>query len=232
MSTVRYNSHLGRITRIVSLAACAVGITACGDKRDEKPRESANPIEAMGQLAKAGSKLETAADEAAKFQQDRRARGDTVAMTYTALQAFLPDAPDGYSKAEAPSGSSQTMGAFSMTEAEQEYVGKADAEGNAPRIRVKLADFGGTEGAYGVFALPMMMNISQEDAHHRMSTIKLGPEYTWASEEFDKDTRNTKVTAVTRYRYLITVEAEQQRDDQSDMLRKLAERIVRRFEGK
>jgi hypothetical protein len=232
MTTGRYIRRVEHLVRVVGLITCGTFITACGDKRDEKPRDASNPIEAMGQLAKAGSKLEAATEDAAKFQQDRRARGDTVAMTYTALQVFLPDAPGGYSKAEAPSGSSQTIGAFSMTEAEQEYVGKADAEGNAPRLRVKLADFGGTEGAYGMFALPMMMNMSQEDAHHRMTTIKLGPAYTWASEEYDKDSKNSKVTAVTRYRYMVTVEAENQRADETGMLRSLAEQIVRRFEGK
>jgi len=232
MRAARRVTGSGLTVRVACLIACGVIVTACGDKKEEKPQDVSNPIEAMGQLAKAGSKLEDAANDAAKFQQDRRARGDTVAMSYTALQAFLPDAPSGYTKAEEPSGSSQTIGTFSMTEAEQEYVGATDAEGNALRIRVKLADFGGTEGAYGMFALPMMMNISQEDAHHRMRTITLGPEHTWGSEEFDKDNKNSKVTAVTRYRYLITVEAENQRDDQTEMLRKFAERIVRRFEGK
>lgn len=232
MRAARGTTYAGPMARIACLVAGGIIVTACGDKREEKPQDVSNPIEAIGQLAKSGSRLEAAADEAQKFQQERRARGDTVVMSYTALQGFLPDAPSGYAKGEAPSGSTQTMGAFSMSEAEQEYLGTPDAEGNAPRIRVKLADFGGTEGAYGMFALPMMMNISQEDAHHRMSTVKLGPEYTWASEEFNKDSRNSRVTAVTRYRFMVTVEAENQRDDQTAMLRTLAERIVRRFEGK
>jgi hypothetical protein len=227
--------QVGRAVMAAGLCAGALLVSACGDKPKEEPeapKEVSNAIEAMGALAKAGSQMGTAAEEAAKFQQDRRARGDTVSMSYTELQKYLPDAPSGYSKAEEPGGSSQSIGSFSMSEAEQKYVAAADANGNTPTIRVKIVDFGGTEGAYGMFALPMMMNIKQEDAHRRMGTIQLGPEHTWASEEFNKDNKDAKVTAITRYRYVITVEADNQSEDQSDMVRKLTEKLARRFEGK
>jgi hypothetical protein len=218
--------------------ACAIALSACGDKPKTPPPEegvpqaAASALDAIGQLAKAGAKMGSAATDAAKFQAERRARGDTVAMTYTALQAFLPDAPSGYKKAEEPGGSSQTVGALSMTEAEQQYVGPADANGTAPTLHVKLVDFGGTEGAYAMFAMPMMMTIKQEDAHHRMGTFSLGPQDTWASEELNKDTKDFWVTAITRYRYVITVRAEGQSRDESAMVRAMAVQLVKRFEGK
>lgn len=228
-------ARVGAVIRRTVVPACALLTVACGGdtpKEEETPEPATNALEAMGQLATAGSKMENAADAAVKFQQERKARGDTVSMSYTELQGYLPDAPSGYSKAEEPGGSMQSMGSFSMTEADQTYVGEANADGQQARIRVKLVDFGGTEGAYAMFALPMMMNIRQEDAHRRMGTIQLGPENTWASEEFNKDNKDYKVTAMTRYRYMITVEADNQTDDQSDMVRKLMEKIVRRFDGK
>jgi len=229
------SSFVRRRSLAAGLIATGLVISACGGKSDkeaEEPKEVSNAIEAMGALATAGSKMETAVEDAAKFQQERRARGDTISMSYTELQKFLPDAPSGYAKAEEPGGSSQSIGAFSMTEAEQKYVGQADADGNTPTIQVKLVDFGGTEGAYGMFAMPMMMNIKQEDARRRMGTIALGPKHTWASEEFNKVNKDAKVVAITRYRYMITVEAENQTADQSDMVRKFTEQVVRRFEGK
>ena len=85
---------------------------------------------------------------------------------------------------------------------------------------------------YGMMALPMMMNISQEDAHHRMRTLAMDTPYTWASEEYDKDNKDAKLTAVTRYRYLITAEASNQTEDQSQWLKDLVEEIAKKFAGK
>jgi len=238
MLTASLHSRITSRAGTTLVCAVAIALSACGEKSKAPPPEegvpqaAANALDAMGQLAKAGSKMGDAANDAAKFQAERRARGDTVAMTYTELQAYLPDAPRGYKKAEEPGGSSQSVGALSMTEAEQQYVGPADAEGKMPMVHVKLVDFGGTEGAYAMFAMPMMMNITQEDAHRRMGTFSLGPKDTWASEELNKDTKDFWVTAITRYRYVITVRAEQQSSEQSEMVRDMALRLVKRFDGK
>ncbi len=238
MPSFRLRTCVGPSAVPAAVCVFAIALLACADKpkvpppEEGLPQAAASALDAIGQLAKAGSKMGSAATDAAKFQAERRARGDTVAMTYTELQALLPDAPSGYKKAEEPGGSSQTVGALSMTEAEQKYVGPADANGKAPTLHVKLVDFGGTEGAYAMFAMPMMMTIKQEDAHHRMGTFSLGPPDTWASEELNKDSKDFWVTAITRYRYVITVRAEEQSSDQSDMVRALAVRLVKRFEGK
>lgn len=203
---------------------------ACGDKA----KEELNDLSNAGQVAAAvaSGSMEKAADNAAKFQADRRARGDTVAMPYTELQKMLPKSISGYTKAEEPGGSSQSMGAFSMSEAEQRYTAAAGADGVEPTIEVKIVDFGGTEGAYGMFALPMMMNIQREDAHSRMRTLTLEPDHTWASEDFNKDSKDARITAITRYRYAITVEANNQHDDQSEMVKKIVEQVVREFANK
>lgn len=206
----------------------AAALAGCGEKAQEA-RNAANAIQA---LAQAGNTAVDAQKDAEKFYADRREKGDTVAIPYTELQKLLPSAPSGYSAAEEPSGSSQSMGAFSMSQAEQKYVMPADAEGNTPTIEVTLMDLGGTQAAYGMMALPMMMNISQEDAHHRMRSLKMDAAHTWGSEEYNKDNKDAKVTVVTRYRYAITVEARNQKDDQSAMVKDLAESIAKQFDGK
>ena len=203
-------------------------LAACGDKA----QEAANAVSALGQTAGAATALQKGQEEAEKFYQERREKGDTVAIAYTELQKALPPSPNGYTPSGEPSGSSQNMGGFSMSQAEQEYSGPAGAEGSAPGIQVTIVDFGGTQAGYGVLAAPMMMGFSQEDAHSRMRTIKIDVPYTWGSEEYNKDNKTAKVTAVTRYRYLITVEARNQSDDQTEMVKGLVEEIARKFEGK
>lgn len=214
----------GRMLTIIA----GVMLVGCGEKAQEV-KNAANALEAV---ANAAANAGDAQQEAEKFYTDRKARGDTVAMPYADLQKMLPGAPSGYTVSEEPGGSSQSMGGWSMSQAEQTFSAPAGADGTAPTIKVTLMDLGGTQAAYGMMALPMMMNFSQEDAHRKFNTLTLGPAYTWASEEYNKDTREVKVSAVTRYRYMITVEARNHPGDETAMVKGLTEEIVKRFEGK
>lgn len=204
-------------------------LAACGDKA----REAGNAVSALGQTANAATAIQQSQEEAEKFYQERREKGDTLAVPYTELQKALPTSPNGYAPSGEASGSSQSMGAFSMSQVEQNYSAPGGAaEGNAPSINITIVDFGGTQAGYGMLAAPMMMAYSQEDAHSRTRTIKIDVPYTWGSEEYNKDSKTAKVTALTRYRYVITVEARNQPDDQTAMAKSLAEEIARKFEGK
>ena len=205
-----------------------VGLVGCG----EKAREIKDATSALQAVAEASGGIADRQKEAEKFYNDRKEKGDTVAMAYTELQKFLPSAPSDYTASEEPSGSSQSMGAFSMSQTEQSFVKPAAADGSVPTIKVSIVDFGGTQAAYGMMALPMMMNMSQEDAHHRMQTLKMDAPYTWGSEEYNKDDKSTKVTIITRYRYVVSVEARDHGEDKSAMARSLAEDIAKKFEGK
>lgn len=213
--------------RMMGLLVCA-SLAGCG----EKAQEIKNATSAMQALADAGSKMGDTQKEAEKFYNDRKAKGDTVAVPYAELQKLLPAAPSDYKAAEEPSGSSQSMGGFSMSQAEQTFTKPAAADGSVPTIKVGIVDFGGTQAAYGMMALPLMMNMSSEDAHHRMQTLKMDLPYTWGSEEYNKDDKSSTVTLVTRYRYVITVEARNQGEDMSAMAKAMAQEIAKQFEGK
>jgi len=212
---------------MVSLIAGAA-LAGCG----EKAQELRNATNAIAAAAAAGNKLAENQKEAEKFYSDRKAKGDTVSMPYAELQKFLPSAPGDYKAAEEPTGSSQSMGGFSMSQTEQSFVKPAGPDGSVPTIKVGIVDFGGTQAAYGMMALPLMMNMSQEDAHHRMQTFKPGTEFTWGSEEFNKDDKSSTVTLITRYRYVITVEVRNHGEDKTAMAKSLAEDIAKQFSGK
>ena len=214
--------------RLVLAAVAGIVLVGCG----EKAQDMKNAFNAAEAASKAASSIAANSNDAEKFYADRKAKGDTLAMPYAELQKLLPSAPDGYKATEEPGGSSQSMGGYSMSSAEQEFRQPAGADGNAPSIKVTIMDLGGTEAAYGMMALPMMMDLSQEDAHHRMKTHKMDAAYTWGSEEFNKDSKEAKVTIVTRYRYMVTVEARNQASDETATAMRLAEEIAKKFEGK
>jgi hypothetical protein len=203
-------------------------LAGCG----EKAREARNMANAIKAVTEASGAVADAQGDAEKFYAERRAKGDTVAMPYSELQKFLPAPPNDYSASGEPSGQSQTMTGFSMSNAQQTYTKAADADGNTPTLEVTITDFGGTQAAYSMMALPMMMNLNQEDAQRRFRTLKLDIDHTWASEEFEKQTKDVKIMVVTRYRYTVTVEARNQSDDQSALVRSVAEEVTRKLGDK
>lgn len=165
--------------------------------------------------------------------QQRRATGDTIAMPYATLQKFLPTEISGYRMDEAPSGSSQNMGGFSMSYAEQKWVSSRGPRRERGHIKVTITDFGSTETGWGIMGGPMLaMNISSEDTHQRMRTLKLDVPYTWAIEHYNKDNKEARFTATTRFRYLINVEATNQTEDLSEIVKSITIDLVKKFEGK
>lgn len=196
-------------------------------------KELKDTAEAMHQVSKAAENVTAAADESKKVIDERKAKGDTVAMPYAELQKFLPESLSGYKLEEAPSGASQNMGGFSMSNAEQKWVSTGGDTNNPARVHISIVDFGGGEAGYTMSAAPLMaMNFSTEDAHQRTQSLKLDVPYTWASENYNKDNKEARVTAITRYRYTINVEATNQADDQSAMVKSVTTDLVKKFEGK
>lgn len=66
----------------------------------------------------------------------------------------------------------------------------------------------------------------------KVGSVKMDVPYTGGWGEFDKESKDAKITAITRYRYVITVEARNHADDQSAMVMRLAESIATKFDGK
>lgn len=211
-----------RSTLAVAAMFAALG---CG-KKDEP-----SVIGAMADAAAAAPKLETAMATSESFRKERVAKGDTVAIPYTELKGFLPTSLDGYTAQGGASGSQQSMGAFSMSQASQTWE-RTGGDGNTPAIEITLVDFGGTEQGYAMMAAPLLMNYSQEDDHHRIGSVPIDVPHASGWAEYNKDDHDTKVTVVARYRFLITVEARGQSDDQSATVKAVAEEIARKFDGK
>lgn len=217
---------MNRSAMVILVTTVVVG---CGSKDDSTP----NAVRAMVEAAGSAPRVEAAMEQAERFRQDRIARGDTVAMPYADLKAFLPGEIEGYTAEGGPSGSQQAMPGFSMSQTQQTWVRSGDAGGGpTPEIEITLVDFGGTQQGYAMLAAPVLMGFSQEDDHRRVGSVSIEVPHTGAWEEFDKDSKDAKITAVARYRYVITVEARNHGDDQSAMVKRLAAEVARKFEGR
>lgn len=210
---------------MVVLACSGLLLAGCGEKAEQLKKQ----IDAAQQLAGKGEEMEKSMNEAEEIYNERVAKGDTVVIPYKDLQAYLPQSIGGYRPEGEPSGSQQSMPGFSISQAEQNWVGESN---EAARINVKIVDYGGTKGAYSMSPLSLSMMISSEDDHQRTGPLKLDVPTTAGMSTFKKDNKSATVIVGTRYRYLITLQADGGEDDQTGMLAALATDIAKKFEGK
>lgn len=213
---------------IVLIAAGAL-VVGCGEKLQEA-KEAANALE---QLAEAGKKMEQSASESEQLLKERREKGDTVAMPVDQLKTFLPTDIEGYRPKEEPSVQQSAFGEYTFSVAEQEWVSTSSADTNNPAtIKVSLTDWGGSEGAWAMQSLAFAFNVKTENAQERSGTVDLGLEHTSAQEKFEKESKNSSLMAVTRYRYFINLEAHNQTDDQTPVLKAIATETAEKFRNK
>ena len=184
----------------------------------------------IGGMVGAANAIVANAQESEKFLADRRARGDTLAMSYKDLQGFLPTALSGYTVDGGATGESMNMGAFSMATAEQKFVTGPDSA--QARIHITIADYSGSSAGYGMMAPYMAMNMSSEDDHRRTGTVQMSLPTTFGFAEFNKDDKDAKIMVGTRFRYFITVEATGQMGDESKLVAEIATDIAKKFANK
>jgi hypothetical protein len=216
------------VKKLIVLAAAGVLCMGCG----EKLQEAKEAAEAMSQLAEAGEKLAESASEAESFMKERRAKGDTVAIPADQLKAFLPTAIDGYKPKEEPSIQQTDMGGMTWSVASQQWVATSGDTNNPATINVSVTDWGGTEGAWAMGSMAFALNVKTENAQERSGTVKVDLPHTSALEKFEKESKNSNFTAVTRYRYLINVDATNQTDDQTPLLKTIALETAAKFKDK
>lgn len=207
----------------LALVVCAA-LTGCGDDRpgaDSNGSASAAVVTNMDSVAASARRLEA----------NRQARGDTVALDVSSLQAMLPAAPDGYEADGDPAGIASKAGGFGVTEVRQKYVGVPMPNVVRPRIEVAIADLGSSQIGVSMIAERMLAAAPVETAEQRVRTRKISIPYTWLSEEYYPQSHTAKLTAVTRFRYIITVTAQLQQGDPTAKLADMVAQIATSFSG-
>lgn len=210
---------------VLAFACSGLLMAGCGEKLDEMQKG----MEAAQQLAEKSGDMEKSMNEAQEVYKARAAKGDTVAMPYKDLQAYLPSSISGYKVEGEPAGSQQSMGGFSMSQAQQKWVSESNPDAS---INVSIMDYGGTEGAYSLASLGFAMSFSSEDDQQRTESLKSDVPTTSGVVKFDKVNKGSSLVMGTRYRYLITVESAGAQEDQTKMLTDVGTEIAKKFEGK
>lgn len=152
-------------------------------------------------IKKASEQLQVAVADAEKRKQQRRERGDTLAMNYKDLQQFLPEV-DGFEKKGNPSGESVTApGLGSFSKAEQRYQ-KGDQQ-----LEIDLVDYNqsvfGFSAATGMFG----MNMQMENDREKSGTFETGIPDVKGYERIYKTEDKAEVNYAIADRFILTIKA-------------------------
>ena len=187
-----------------------IGISSCGGGKD-KPKEPEIGIKDMKDFAE---NAEEAMDENAKRMEERRKRGDTLAMPYATLQGYLPEI-EGFMKRGGPKGSQMNIpGMGSWSQAEQGY------ESGEKSVDVTMMDYNGAAGAFMGATTLYRMGFSQEDDQKKSQSSDLGVKGVGAYETVYKQSPRAELIVIVSDRFLIQMEADGTND--VELLKKAA----------
>jgi hypothetical protein len=189
-------------------------IMACGgrDKGVEK-NEDLSVTDLPEVAKKMGEEVKQAQDRWA----ERKAKGDTLAMPYKDLQAYLPDV-NGYSKDGGPKGSQVNMpGMGSWSQTDQEY------SNGDKRIKVQIVDYNASQMAFSGVTAMYKMGYSMEDDNEKSGTIDIGLKDVAAYETIYKKDKRSKLVLIVADRFMIELENEGSEDP--EFLRSVAKNM-------
>ncbi|MCZ2132278.1 MAG: hypothetical protein LC116_03645 [Bacteroidetes bacterium] len=173
----------------------------------DKINEIQQVAENVQELSKAAENSQEAVNAAEQRRDERRKRGDTLAMPYQELQKYLPSSVDGYT-AEDPSGSTMNITGMSYSTAKRDFVRSSEASGETSRISVELFDYNSAFDIYSGLTILWGANFSMEDDEKYTKTFDSGIKDVTGFEEYYKKDKNANVTYAIGGRFILTIKAD------------------------
>jgi predicted ribosome quality control (RQC) complex YloA/Tae2 family protein len=194
---------------LICVTAAALFFSNCGIKKKSNDEHTIsdkdNPISALKKLGDNAEKVKEEMDESQKIQEDRKKRGDTLAMNYKELQKYLPESIEGYEKDGEPGGQSVNMAGMSYSTATQKFKKGED------HIEVTVTDYNQSYGTFqGLFSYAGMFSVESDE--EKTTKYNTGVEHTIAIESYKKKDKDATITAGAGYRFWIEVKGNNQAD--------------------
>jgi outer membrane murein-binding lipoprotein Lpp len=195
-------------------AACfgSLALTGC-----EQAQEAKNAYSAIATTTKAAKEINNNMEASQSRLEERKKRGDTLALNYKELQKYLPASPAGYTPDGDPEGQSTNMANMHMSTASQKYK-KGDQT-----LRVSLIDYNSAAPLFMGATAMMNTGMEMEDDNQLMRGIKMDKEGVKGMETLEKKEHKATVTLGIGDRFLATVEASGQ--DNTDLVKSVAESL-------
>lgn len=183
---------------LLLIAISLLGMISCGEKYDELK----NVAEVIKNAPAAAEKIGESVDLAEKKREERRKRGDTLALHFDVLMKYLPESLPGFVAGE-PNGQRTNITGFSMSTAEREFT---TDDGTGRRVRITLMDYNESYAMFGGVAYWANLGISTETSDGFQRSVKTNNDNIAGFEEFSKKNKFAKVSFAIGYRFLLNIE--------------------------
>jgi hypothetical protein len=152
---------------------------------------------------------ENITEQAKKTQdraEERRKKGDTLALAFKDLEGYLPSV-GGYASEHGPKGSQMnTPGLGSWSQAEQEYTS------GDKRVNVSIMDYNAAHQAF-LGLTSFALGISSEDDDKRMGPVDLGIKDVKAYETIYKKDKRSELAVIVADRFVINLKSDGENDE-------------------
>lgn len=172
----------------------------------DQAQEAKNAYSAVVTTAKAAEGITKTMEAAQARQEERKEKGDTLALNYKELQKYLPASPAGFAAAGAPEGQSTNVAGMHLATSSQQY------EKGDQRLTVSLVDYNSAATLFMGATAMMSAGLEVEDDNQLMRSFKPDKPGVKGLETFDKKERKATVLMGIGDRFLVTVEATGQTD--------------------
>jgi hypothetical protein len=180
----------------IAVVALALIVVACKGKSKKE-----GPIESASDLKDYAEKIKEQSDASTSKMEARKAKGDTLALPYKDLQAYMPEI-SGYTKEGDPKGSQMNMpGMGSWSQAEQQY------KNGDKTIKVEIMDYNAAYQAFVGMTAMYKMGYSMEDDSKKQGTADLAVKDVAGYETIYKKDQRGELTVVAGDRFLIQIES-------------------------
>ena len=187
------------------LLVAFIGITLLCFACKSKAKKEA-PVESLADVKEYAEKVKEATDASSSKAEARRAKGDTLAIPYKDLEAYLPEI-SGYTKDGEPKGSQMNMpGMGSWSQAEQAY------KNGDKTIRLQIMDYNAAYQAFAGVTAVYKMGFSQEDDQRKQGSADLGIKDVSAYESIYKKEQRGELTVIAGERFFIQLNSDGSND--------------------
>ncbi|MFN6943771.1 MAG: hypothetical protein ACK4ND_02415 [Cytophagaceae bacterium] len=200
-------------THAIFLAGLLAVLSSCG----ESIQDAKNAYSVMKNASEISDNYVKAQSEAQKKLEERRAKGDTLAMNYKELQKFLPSEIKGYTGEGEIEGNSVNMEGMSYSSVEHNYK-KGDSY-----LNISLVDYNSAHDLYSGLTAMWATGMSIEDNNQiaNGTSLKNGTLKGW--EVYHKEEKRAELMLGVVGRFFLSISLDQQ--DNTDLIKEIAESL-------
>lgn len=181
---------------VISTITAGLVLSACGGEM----QEAAEGLNNLQKIAESADDMQKSADIAQKRIDERRAKGDTLAIPYEQLGAYLVDASG--MTAEPFSGESMNTVMGSWSNAKRTYTS------GGKTFNVELSDYNGAAGGYAAATAIFALNMSSDSPEKKTGTFQTGDPMINGYAEYYKKEQRASVTWGIGSRFILVINAE------------------------